>query len=261
LNSIKIAIKGTNFINLQCNFSINRGDFVALSGKSGSGKSTLLRIIAGLEEAEGEIEVFGKKYLNNNIFLPPQRREIGLVFQDFALFENMSVEQNLLYVNSDKKLANRLLELTELQEYKKRYPQNLSGGQKQRVALARALMKHPKLLLLDEPLSALDWQIRQKLQQEIANIHKEFNLTTIMVSHDRAEIYKLSNRVIELENGQVKQDTKIDKTYKAPTKLNTKAEVVKVFDDKALILFNGELIEIARENLDIGDFIELKIER
>jgi len=159
------------------------------------------------------------------------------------------------------KRQSRLLELTELQEYKKRYPQNLSGGQKQRVALARALMKHPKLLLLDEPLSALDWQIRQKLQQEIANIHKEFNLTTIMVSHDRAEIYKLSNRVIELENGQVKQDTKIDKTYKAPTKLNTKAEVVKVFDDKALILFNGELIEIARENLDIGDFIELKIER
>jgi len=261
LDSIKIVINGTDFLNIQCNILIKRGDFVALTGKSGSGKSTLLRVIAGLEDANGKIEVFNKKYLNNSLFLPPQKREIGLVFQDFALFENMSVEQNLLYVNRDKELANRLLELTELQEFKKRYPQNLSGGQKQRVALARALMKRPKLLLLDEPLSALDLNIRQKLQQEIANIHKEFKLTTIMVSHDRAEIYKLSNRVIELENGQVIKDIKIDKNYKAPSSLNRNAEVVKVFDNRALILFNGELIEIVRDNLNIGDWVELKIER
>ena len=258
--SIKILINGNKYIDININLTIKKGELSLLTGESGSGKTTLLRILAGLEEASGFIEVFGKRYLDKGYFLPPQKREIGLVFQDYALFENMSVEQNLLYVENNKTLANRLLELTQLVELKDRYPRTLSGGQQQRVALARALMKRPKLLLLDEPLSALDWKIRKILQEEIINIHKEFNLTTIMVSHDRAEVFKLANRVIELKCGKVLLDTKIDANYKAAKELVIKAEVVKIFNKKAFVVANNKLVEVPSKRLKLGDIVELKLQ-
>ena len=258
--SIKILVNGNKYIDININLTIQKGEFILLTGESGSGKTTLLRILAGLEEANGIIEVFGKRYLDKGYFLPPQKREIGLVFQDYALFENMSVEQNLLYVENNKTLANRLLELTQLIELKDRYPRTLSGGQQQRVALARALMKRPKLLLLDEPLSALDWKIRKILQEEIVNIHKEFNLTTIMVSHDRAEVLKLANRVIELKSGKVLLDTKIDANYKAAKELVIKAEVVKIFNEIAFVVANNELVEVPNKGLKLGDIVELKLQ-
>jgi molybdate transport system ATP-binding protein len=186
--------------------TIKQGEFVALSGKSGSGKTTLLRILAGLEKAQGEICVADKIWLNSTTFYPPQKREIGFVFQDYALFENMTIEQNLLFVAKDTQLAQHLLEVTELSSMKHRYPHALSGGQKQRVAICRALMKRPKLLLLDEPLSALDSTMRTKLQNELLALHKEFQTTTIMVSHDSSEIYKLASRMVVLENGAIIQD-------------------------------------------------------
>jgi len=190
-------------IELDAEFFINEHDFVALTGKSGSGKTTLLRIIAGLEDANGEISFFGKTWLDNKNILAVQKRGIGFVFQDYALFENMNVEQNLLYVKNDYELASHLLKMTELNEFKNRMPKNLSGGQKQRVALCRALMSRPRLLLLDEPLSALDIDMRKKLQQDILNFKAEFGITTIMVSHDSSEIYRLSSRVIVLEDGKI----------------------------------------------------------
>ena len=193
-------------MNLDVNLEINEGDFIALAGLSGSGKTTLLRILAGLEEAKGEIKIGESYWQNESIFLAPQKREIGFVFQDYALFPNMSVIDNLLFVKKDKDLAIKLLKLTEMQELKNRLPNTLSGGQKQRVSLCRALMNKPKLLLMDEPLSALDPQMRVKLQQEILTLHKEFNTTTIMVSHDPSEIYRLSNRVIVLHHGKVIND-------------------------------------------------------
>ena len=195
-------------MNLDVNFNIEQGDFIALAGLSGSGKTTLLRILAGLEEAKGEIKIGEDIWQDKKIFLPPQKREIGFVFQDYALFPNMSVMDNLLYVNKDKNLANHLLKITELEELKNRLPNSLSGGQKQRVSLCRALMNRPKLLLMDEPLSALDPKMRMKLQQEILALHKEFNTTTIMVSHDPSEMYRLSNRVIILDQGKVIDDGK-----------------------------------------------------
>jgi len=193
-------------MDLDVNLTIKEGNFVALAGQSGSGKTTLLRILAGLESATGHISIADEVWLENKNVISPQKRKIGFVFQDYALFANMSIEENLLYVNKDKNLANELLEITELSELKKRLPNTLSGGQKQRVSLCRAMMNRPKLLLMDEPLSALDPQMRNKLQGEILSLHKKFNTTTIMVSHDPSEIYRLSNRVVVLNHGQVIND-------------------------------------------------------
>ena len=205
--NIKKELHGSNGVmNLDINLSLQNGEFVALSGVSGSGKTTLLRVLAGLEEAFGEIIVDGEIWLNEKIKKPIQKRDIGFVFQDYALFPNLSVIDNLLYVKKDKDLAKQLLNLTDLYELKNRYPNSLSGGQKQRVSLCRALMKRPKILLMDEPLSALDTHMRVKLQDEILALHKEFGTTTIMVSHDPSEMYKLASRVLVLKDGKIIDD-------------------------------------------------------
>lgn len=188
---------------LDATLQIEAQSFVALAGSSGSGKTTLLRILAGLEEAEGSIVVNGERWLDSSHSLSVQKRGIGFVFQDYALFANMSVEQNLLYVAKDRGLADHLLELTALTALKERLPHTLSGGQRQRVALCRALMNRPKLLLMDEPLSALDPQMRTRLQHDILTLHREFGTTTIMVSHDPSEIYRLAERVIVLDHGRI----------------------------------------------------------
>jgi len=208
---IKIDIKkeldgAAGAMQLDVAFSIKKGEFLAIEGASGSGKTTLLRILAGLEEAEGEIRVDDRVWLNTTTSLPPQQRGIGFLFQDYALFDNMSVLNNLLFVAKDRALAERLLALTDLTLLQHRYPKTLSGGQKQRVSLCRAMMQKPTLLLLDEPLSALHSEMRASLQKEILTLHNEFNLTTIMVSHDPSEIYKLASRVICLENGKIIKD-------------------------------------------------------
>ncbi len=206
---IKVDIKRDN---LEFKLDIKLGEFLAIVGQSGSGKTTLLRVIAGLEEARGVIEVDGKYWLMNNQSLKVQNRSIGFLMQDYALFNNMRVIENVTFVNSDLELAKRVLSFVDMWEYKDRYPHNLSGGQKQRVALARAIISKPKLLLLDEPLSALDLQMRIKLQNYILKLHKEFNLTTIMVSHDLGEVYKMADRVVTLNSGKISkvEDIKYD---------------------------------------------------
>ena len=193
-------------MDLDVDITINEHEFVALGGQSGSGKTTLLRILAGLEKADGVIDVSGEVWQNSRSVLAPQRRGIGFVFQEYALFANMSVEQNLLYACKDRDLAKHLLEMTDLYELRGRLPATLSGGQKQRVSLCRAMMNRPKLLLMDEPLSALDPAMRTKLQHDILKLHREFGTTTIMVSHDPSEIYRLADRVIMLEQGKVVQE-------------------------------------------------------
>ena len=221
---------------LRAAFNIQEGEFIALSGKSGSGKTTLLRILAGLEEAHGTIEVNKKIWLNSQTQLPPQKRDIGFVFQDYALFENMTIEKNLLFVNNDPELAKELLTLTQLYRLKKRYPNSLSGGQKQRVSICRALMQRPKILLLDEPLSALDPSMRTRLQKEILTLHKKFHTTTIMISHDPSEIYKLATRVILLEDGNIIDD-------------GTPKEVLLQTQGSQKFSFEGELLSL--EKVDV----------
>ena len=220
-------------MDLSVKLSIKEGEFVALWGKSGSGKTTLLRILAGLEEAEGSVDVFGESWLNSKKSLAPQKREIGYVFQDYALFPNMSVEENLLFVVKDRTLAKHLLEVTELTDLSKRLPNTLSGGQQQRVSMCRALMKRPKLLLMDEPLSALDPSMRTKLQNEILKLHKEFNTTTIMVSHDPSEMYRLASRVLVLDQGELVDDGE-------PKDILLKTQGSQKFS------FEGELLDIKK---------------
>ena len=220
-------------MNLDIDLHIQKGDFIALSGLSGSGKTTLLRIIAGLETASGTIKIEDDIWLDDKYSLPPQKRDIGFVFQDYALFPNYTVLENLLYVNKDINLANHLLNLTELNELKNRYPQTLSGGQKQRVSLCRAMMNRPKILLMDEPLSALDTNMRTKLQNEILTLHKEFETTTIMVSHDPSEIYRLANRVVVLNEGKIIND-------------GLPKDVLLKTSGSAKFSFEGELLDILK---------------
>jgi len=250
----------TGKMDLNINLEIKNRDFVALAGVSGSGKTTLLRILAGLENAKGTLEVDNEIWLDEKFSLPPQKRKIGFVFQDYALFPNMTVLDNLLYVTKDKKLANYLLEITELKELSERLPNSLSGGQKQRVSLCRAMMNKPKLLLMDEPLSALDPSMRTKLQNEILQLHKEFNTTTIMVSHDPSEIYRLSNRVIVLNQGQMIKDGKakdilLQTTGSAKFSLEgelldiTKVDVIYV----AIVAIGQQIVEIVISSEDAQD--------
>jgi len=218
---------------LDLSLEIAEGDFVALAGQSGSGKTTLLRILAGLESARGRITIGDEMWLDGKRSLASQKRKIGFVFQDYALFPNMTIEQNLLFVQKDRDLANHLLEMTELDALRDRRPNTLSGGQQQRVSLCRALMNRPKLLLMDEPLSALDPKMRTKLQNEILTLHREFGTTTIMVSHDPSEIYRLASRVIVLELGRVINDG------------SPKDILLKQFGSQKFS-FDGELLEIIK---------------
>jgi molybdate transport system ATP-binding protein len=195
---------------LDVEMAIAEGELVALFGESGSGKTTLLRMLAGLAAPdEGRIEVAGEVWYDSaaGIDLPPQRRRAGLVFQDYALFPNMTVRQNLAYAlrNPAASRVDEILELTHLTALAGRRPDTLSGGQKQRAALARALAAEPRILLLDEPLSALDQNMRMRLQEELAAIQQRYRIATILVSHDLGEIFRLSQRVLCLEEGRIRR--------------------------------------------------------
>lgn len=263
--NIKKELFGSNgAMLLDVNLNIKKGEFIALSGPSGSGKTTLLRILAGLEEAKGSIKIENETWLDDNFSLKPQKRDIGFVFQDYALFTNLNVLENLLYVNKELALANKLLEITNLSELKNRYPNTLSGGQKQRVSLCRALMKKPKILLMDEPLSALDSSMRTKLQNEILTLHKEFGTTTIMVSHDPNEMYRLSSRVVVLNNGKIINDGNAKNILlktKGSQKFTFEGELLDIIEvdviNIAIISIGQQLVEIViskheAENLKIG---------
>jgi len=256
-------------MNLDVSLHIKQNDFVALSGISGSGKTTLLRILAGLEKSDGTIKVDDEIWQDEKSFLSVQKRNIGFVFQDYALFPNMSVEENLLYVQKDKKLADELLKITELSSLKNRLPNSLSGGQKQRVSLCRAMMNRPKLLLMDEPLSALDANMRTKLQNEILILHKEFNTTTIMVSHDPSEIYRLASRVVLLDHGKIINDglpKDILLKTKGSQKFSFEGEILDIKKVDviyvALIAIGQQIVEIVvskeeAKNLIIGQSVNI----
>jgi molybdate transport system ATP-binding protein len=193
-------------------FQLEKGQLLTLYGPSGAGKTTILRILSGLTDIiSGQIIVEEEIWLDTGrkINLPAQKRSIGFVFQDFALFPHLSVKDNLRYAlpkGDNGQLMDELIELMELGQLQNVRPAFLSGGQQQRVALARAIVRRPRLLLLDEPLSALDDDMRHRLQDYIERIRHHFELTTILVSHHLPEILRLSDKVIWLDKGKIRQE-------------------------------------------------------
>lgn len=204
------------------NFEIQEGEFVCLLGPSGCGKTTLLRIISGLED-----ETSGKVYLRDEDItnLPPAKRNFGIVFQSYVLFPNMTAGENIAYGLKSRKLPNdeidkkvdEVLKLVGLQEEKNKYPNKLSGGQQQRVAIARAIALSPKVLLLDEPLSALDAKVREHLRIEIKNIQRTLGITTVMVTHDQEEALTMGDKIVVMNNAKVEQIGTPEEIYKNPT--------------------------------------------
>jgi len=212
INISKKLFGANGELNLRFNTKILSKEFVTIYGPSGAGKTSVIRMLAGLLAPDsGDIEVEGNVWFDKEkkLNIKPQHRNIGIVFQEYSLFPNMTVRGNLEFAlekNQSKNIVDELLQLTELEQLHNKKPNLLSGGQKQRVALARVLIRKPKLLLLDEPLSALDTEMQIKLQDYILKVHHEFNLTTILVSHDLNEVIKMSKRVLVLEDGQIKKD-------------------------------------------------------
>ncbi|MFJ7511950.1 ABC transporter ATP-binding protein [Peribacillus simplex] len=199
--------------------TLKKGEFATLLGQSGCGKSTLLRSIAGLEDVDvGRILIDGKDIT----YLSPRQREVGMVFQSYALFPNMNVFDNIAYGLKMKKVKNikskvkNMIDMVDLIGKEESYPHQLSGGQQQRVALARALVMEPKVLLLDEPLSALDAKIRKSLQKELKRIQKELDITTIFVTHDQEEAMTMSDRIFVMNKGQVVQSGSPSEIYTSP---------------------------------------------
>lgn len=189
---------------------IEDGEFLTILGPSGCGKSTILRVITGLVEPEfGDVSIDGQQ-MNN---VPTKERNVGMVFQQYALFPNLTVYENIAFGLRVKKETEAqiqkevayLLQLVGLEEKRESYPQQLSGGQQQRVALARALAVKPKVLLLDEPLSALDAQIRKKLQVQLRQIQQELKMTMVLVTHDQDEAMNVSDRIVVMNNGKIEQ--------------------------------------------------------
>jgi putative spermidine/putrescine transport system ATP-binding protein len=202
-------------------FDIAKGEFVTLLGPSGCGKSTLLRCLAGLEQPDtGSISVDGVDITRAKA----QKRGIGMVFQSYALFPNMTVTENIAFGLKMQRVAaseiasrvERGVALVELQGNEKKYPHQLSGGQKQRVALARALVTEPRILLLDEPLSALDARIRRSLREQIREIQKDLHLTTVFVTHDQEEAMTISDRIFLMSKGKIVQKATPDEIYLNP---------------------------------------------
>jgi spermidine/putrescine ABC transporter ATP-binding subunit len=230
------------------NLDVRAGEFVSVLGQSGSGKSTVLRMIAGLElPTSGEILIDGRSSTN----LPPEARDIGMVFQDYALFPHMSVRDNIAFPLrmrglSRQKIDERvkhIIDLVNLHGLEHRKPPQLSGGQQQRVAVARALVFDPKLLLLDEPLSALDKNLREHMKGELQALHRRVGITVIYVTHDQSEALALSDRVVVMHDGRIEGVDSPYNLYNFPS-----SRYIATFIGDANLL-NGRIVEVSADSV------------
>ncbi|MBA5777867.1 ABC transporter ATP-binding protein [Stappia sp. F7233] len=211
------AVRAVDAIDLE----IGEGEFFAMLGPSGSGKTTCLRLIAGFEQPTGgHIEIFGETAEG----VPPYRRNVNTVFQDYALFPHLNVADNVAYglmirgigKAERRKAADAALDLVQLPGYGSRRPSQLSGGQRQRVALARALINKPKVLLLDEPLGALDLKLREQMQEELKSLQKSLGITFVFVTHDQGEALSMADRVAVFDAGRIQQVGTPEEIYRRP---------------------------------------------
>lgn len=236
------------------NIDIEKGEFVSLLGPSGCGKTTLLRIISGLESKNsGEIYVDGKEISK----VLPAKRNIGIVFQNYVLFPNLTVYENIAYGLVNKKVkkeeiekkVNNILDKIDLKHIKHKYPKQLSGGQQQRVALARAVVLSPKILLLDEPLSALDAKVRETLRKEIKALQKDLGITTIMVTHDQEEALTMSDKIVVINEGEIMQIGAPEEVYKNPAN-NFTADFIGAIN---IVEVNNKIKIVRPEDILISD--------
>ncbi len=218
---VQKSYDGESLIVKDLNLDIRKGEFLTLLGPSGSGKTTSLMMLAGFETpTAGEILLAGRA-INN---VPPHKRNIGMVFQNYALFPHMTVAENLAFPLTVRGMnktditerVKRALSMVQLDNFRNRYPAQLSGGQQQRVALARALVFEPQLVLMDEPLGALDKQLREHMQMEIKHIHQRLGVTVVYVTHDQGEALTMSDRVAVFHQGEIQQIAPPRDLYEAP---------------------------------------------
>lgn len=239
---------------------VAKGEFITLLGSSGCGKTTTLRIIAGLEEPdEGQVILNGQDITQT----PPERRNVNTVFQNYALFPYMNVEKNIGYGLKIKKVpkdeikrrVSEVLKMVQLEGYEKRKPDELSGGQRQRVAIARAVINQPKVLLLDEPLGALDLKLRRQMQTELKSLQKKLGITFIYITHDQEEAINMSDRIAVMRNGVFEQIGTPNEIYYQP-----KTSYVADFVGNANIIhMDGKIYAIRTENVLMGDEAECTI--
>jgi putative spermidine/putrescine transport system ATP-binding protein len=219
--NVQKSYDGESLIVKDLNLDIRKGEFLTLLGPSGSGKTTSLMMLAGFETpTAGEIELAGRS-LNN---VPPHKRDIGMVFQNYALFPHMTVAENLAFPLTVRKISKsditarvkRAMAMVQLDKFGSRYPGQMSGGQQQRVALARALVFEPQLVLMDEPLGALDKQLREQMQMEIKHLHQRLGVTVVYVTHDQSEALTMSDRVAVFHQGEIQQIDSPQGLYEHP---------------------------------------------
>ncbi len=284
LKNVKKAFDGVGVLE-GVSLSIEKGEFITFLGPSGCGKTTTLRIIAGLEQPqEGQVLLEGKDVTA----LPPHQRDVNTVFQNYALFPHMNVADNIGYglrlkktpKDEIRKKVKEMLELVQLSGYEKRKPQELSGGQKQRVAIARALANNPKILLLDEPLGALDLQLRRAMQLELKRLQKKLGITFIYITHDQEEAINMSDRIVVMNEGLFEQIGTPDEVYNFPKssfvatfvgnaniipgvveRMQPGQALVSVCGGKALVRWNGKDLQpgepvtlaVRSENIEIDE--------
>jgi len=272
---IEKSYDGETLVVKDLNLDIARGEFVTMLGPSGSGKTTCLMMLSGFETpTNGEI------YLEDRPIgsIPPHKRNIGFCFQNYALFPHMTISENIAYPLHVRKMpkdeieskVSKILDMVELPGFEGRQPAQLSGGQKQRIALARALVFEPELVLMDEPLGALDKNLRQQMQFEIKNIHEKFGLTVVYVTHDQSEALTMSNRIAVFEDGIIQQISTPDILYEKPENAfvaqfigeNNKltGKVIEIDGDKCTVEVEGRTIKAIKVNVnEVGEKTSLSL--
>ena len=256
---------GVSLVVKDLNLSVEKGEFLTMLGPSGSGKTTCLMMLAGFETAtHGDIFLDGKP-INN---IPPHKRGIGMVFQNYALFPHMSVGENLAFPLEVRRMGNaeiqdrvkRALDMVQMYDFINRRPAQLSGGQQQRIALARALVFDPALVLMDEPLGALDKQLREHMQYEIKHLHENLGITVVYVTHDQSEALTMSNRIAVFDDGIIQQLAPPADLYEKPENAfvagfigennRLKGVVQKISGDKCQVKFDdGQVIDALKVNV------------
>ena len=273
---VQKSYDGETLVVKDLNLTLPRGEFLTMLGPSGSGKTTCLMMLAGFETAtHGDIRLAGTS-INN---IPPHKRGIGMVFQNYALFPHMTISENLSFPLEVRKIGKsereekvmRALDMVEMGAFGGRRPAQLSGGQQQRIALARALVFEPELVLMDEPLGALDKQLREKMQFEITNLAHSLGITTVYVTHDQTEALTMSDRVAVFDDGRIQQIDPPDTLYESPKNSfvaqfigenNTLMGTVKeIKNEQAVVeLDDGELIDCKPVNVsEVGDRTRVSI--